>query len=256
MVIFPFLLFAKEKAKESLGKKAVKFETSLSQCLLLNAVTKYGEPVQNPKLNRYVNLVGNAIVKNTETKQESFSFVIIKSPEIFSFGTPSGIVVVSSALLRLLKNESGLACVLAREIALVIKKSGLKSIDRKAFVDVSTKKSKKAKRKANRKNYNSIISQLETSLFEKGFGVKKELSADKAGMRFAYIAGYNPNGLTDFLKSLKKKRNAKGKWLTAIPLDQRIKKARGFSGKYKDIEGIETSQPRFNKFAGMLSPKK
>ncbi len=63
MVLFPVMLLATENSKE----KAATFETSLSQCLVLNAVLKYGEPVQNPEINRYVNLVGNAIVKNTDT---------------------------------------------------------------------------------------------------------------------------------------------------------------------------------------------
>ncbi len=249
LVFVPFMVFANKPPE----KKPGGFELSLSQSILFDAIKKYGKPVQNVELNKYLNLVGNSIAKNTDPEIPPFSFVIIKSPEVFSFGTPARIIVISSQLLSSMKNESQLACVLGREIALVLKKSTLRSIDKSKLIDVKKKKSKKAKKKANKKNFKKIMKQLGSTLFAKGFGTKKELRGDKAGMRFAYITGYNPNGLYQLLKILEKDKTGKGKWFNAVPLNQRIKKCKNNLAKYKDLKGINNNKSRFNKYVSLLN---
>ncbi len=223
-----------------------KTEFSIGESLALEGFKRYGMPIPRKKrdIQKFVNLLGNALARNSGRSNIPYYFVIVNSPLYNAFACPGGIVFVSSALVKSLNDEAELACVLAHEIAHVKHKHALQSIKRaKLFegvgqITAATIKGDKGKK------FKNIIGGLQNVLFEKGLDKNMEYEADLSGMEIAYKTGYDPAGLIRVLKMLKKKEQGaqkKGSWFsTHPPLTDRIKRCKRKMAKYPDASTMAT----------------
>ena len=86
-------------------------------------------------------------------------------------------------------------------------------------------------------------------LFDKGLDQNMEFEADLSAMETAYRTGYDPNGLVEVLRELKRMEAAapkKGSWFsTHPPLSERIEKCNSRLKKYPDRAGLAELPDRF-----------
>ena len=236
----------------SSGEIDYESERTIGESLALEGFHRYGMPVDNQPLQKYVNLVGHAVARNSLRPGIPYRFVVVKSSLQNAFSCPGGIIFLSSELLNTLETEAQLACILAHEVAHVGHKHALKSIQRARFfqgvgkITAATMKGEKGEQ------FGAMIQDLESILFERGLDQNMEFEADLTGMETAYRTGYNPNGMVEVLTALKRLEagsQKKGSWFsTHPPLNQRIQKCKDQLGYYQDRENMAQLPGRFSSY--------
>lgn len=233
----------------SAGELDYQSEFAIGETLALEGFRRYGLPVKDSGVQKYVSLVGNAVARNSVRPNIPFYFVLVNSPIYNAFSCPGGIVFVSSALVRAMGDESQLAGVLAHEVAHVGHRHALQSVRRAKFFEGVAKITDAAMKGEKGKKFQEMIGTLQTVLFDKGLDQNMEYEADMSGMEIAYRTGYDPDGLIKTLEMLQEKeRTARkdGSWFsTHPPLSTRIAKCRERMKKYPDAASLATVRDRF-----------
>ncbi len=224
-------------------------ERVIGKSIALEGFKRYGLPFDDEAVQTYVNLVGQAVARNFKPPERAYNFVAVNSDLFNAFSCPGGIIFITSALIKNLQDESQLAGVLAHEVAHVNLKHALQSIRRAQFfkgigkITVATAKVEK------KEQYRTMISDLQTVLFDQGLDQSMEFEADRYGMEIAYRTGYQPAGFIKVLEILKQKESGaekKGTWFsTHPPLQERIRRCRLKLPNYPDAGSLATVEDRF-----------
>jgi len=247
------------QAAEGLGSiaqsaKGIDYESefTIGESLALEGFQRYGLPVEDKKLQEYVNIIGKAAAKNAIRPDIPYYFVVVQSPLYNAFACPGGIIFLSSRLVKSMNDEAELACVLAHEIGHVSHKHALQSIRRAKFFEGVGKIGTINMDSEEGEKYRSMIGDLQSVLFDKGLDKNMEFEADKAGMEFAYRTGYDPRGMIRVLEMLSANKNSathKGSWFsTHPPLDARLERCREHLGQYPDAAAMATVKDRFRTY--------
>ena len=233
----------------STGEINYKSELTIGESLALEGFGRYGMPVKDSSLQEYVNLVGMAVARNSIRPEIPYYFVVVKSPLQNAFACPGGIIFLSSGLLNTVQTEAQLAGVLAHEVAHVAHKHALKSIQRARFfkgvgtITAATMEGEKGKQ------FEDMIGGLENILFDKGLDKNMEFEADQSALETTYRTGYDPDGLVEVLKELKRieaSSTKKGSWFsTHPPLSERIGKCQTQLKNYPDRASLAELPDRF-----------
>jgi len=245
-----------KQAVEGLGSivqsaKGIDYETefTIGESLALEGFQRYGLPVEDKKLQDYVNTLGKAVAKNSLRPDIAYYFVVVQSPLYNAFACPGGIVFVSSQLVRSMDDEAELACVLAHEVGHVSHKHALHAIRRAKFFEGVGKIGTISMDSEEGRKYRSMIGDLQSVLFDKGLDKNMEFEADKAGMEFAYRTGYDPRGMIRVLEMLEANKDSatiKGSWFsTHPPVDARLERCRQHLALYRDASAMATVKDRF-----------
>jgi predicted Zn-dependent protease len=163
--------------------------------------------LDNDRVNRYVNMVGNAVALYSGRPELRFHFAVLDSADCNAFAAPGGYVFVTRGALDLMENEAQLAAVLGHEIAHITEKHIITELKIRGkddsvagglanLIGGSTDTFRKALEQA-----------LETAsdiLFSRGYKIKDEIEADQIGILMAAVAGYNPAALRNFLAGAKR----------------------------------------------------
>ena len=231
-------------------------EMAIGESLALEGFRRYGLSVKDAKLQKYVNLVGNSLGRNSERPEIPYYFVVVASPLYNAFACPGGIIFLSSTLMKHVRDESQLAGVLAHEVAHVSHKHALKTIKQAKFFEGVGKISEATMGGEEGQNFRDMIGSLETTLFEKGLDKNMEFEADSSGMEIAYRTGYNPEGLKKVLQMLQTKEksaNKAGSWFgTHPPLSARIASCRQKMKSFPDAAAMASVKKRFQSHAKRL----
>jgi predicted Zn-dependent protease len=224
-------------------------ERVIGESLALEGLQRFGKPVSNESLQQYVNLVGNAVAANSKRSTIPYQFAVLDSPIQNAFAAPGGVIFISKALLGVVENESELAAVLAHEVGHVAGKHAIKSIRRAQFLQgVGTITAANMKGNSG-KQFESMIGDLQSVLFDKGLDKEMEYEADAAAMETTYRTGYDPRAMINVLRKLKKieaSSEKKGSWFsTHPPLDGRIEKLEEQLKKYPDAAALAKVKDRF-----------
>ncbi len=227
-----------------------KSERTIGERLAVEGLRRYGMPVDNQKLQHYVNLVGLSVAMNSPRPDIPYRFVVLDSPVQNAFACPGGIIFVTSALVQTVQTEAQLAGILAHEVGHVALRHALKSIQRSQFfsgvgqITAATMKGDKGAQ------FESMIGDLQNTLFDKGLDQNMEYEADASAMETTYRTGYNPAGLMEVLLELKRieasSPDKKGSWFsTHPPLTSRIAKNQAQMRKYPDAAKLAVLADRF-----------
>jgi predicted Zn-dependent protease len=187
-------------------------EYYIGRAVAAQVLTRY-KPLNDPGLNGYAQKVAQAVALASDRPStfKGYHVQVLDSAEVNAFAAPGGFLFVTSGLLRLVKNEDELACVLAHEVAHVAKKHGLKTIQNSRLTSAFTILGSEAA-----KNYTpQQVSQLTTAfegavtdvvdkLVVNGYSRDKEYEADKFGAQYARSAHYDPGALKTFLARMDK----------------------------------------------------
>lgn len=182
---------------------------------------------RNSRLIDYLNKIGQTIALHSEkpTTFGGYHFALLDSSEINAFACPGGIVLITRGMLASVKSEDELAAVLAHEIAHVIHRDGIGAIQSSRWSEALLVIGSGAVREFGPKDTAKLISLFEGSIDDvvktlvvNGYGRDQENAADAAALGYLAAAGYDPQGLSGYLKRLEQAgRGSKGGILTTHP---------------------------------------
>jgi beta-barrel assembly-enhancing protease len=220
-------------------------------------------PYDNNAANQYLNLLGQtlALASDRPTTFIGYRFLILDSDEINAFAAPGGLIFVTRGLLRCCPTEDAVAAVLAHEIGHVAGKHGLRAIQQtritSALTSVAidqTKKYGSADLAELVGTFEDSISDITTTLIDRGYSRELEYDADNAAVKILKRAGYNPNGLVDMLKAMQTRLKPGGVDFAKThpaPVD-RIAQIQTVIGPYAPVQSPEARQQRFVQALGKI----
>ncbi len=181
------------------GKIDVPEEVAMGQSLAVRTFAGYGPPHSDAELQEYVASIGELVGLQSERPSLPYSFAVVTSDAPNALALPGGYVFVSTGLLRMLESESELAAILGHEIAHVAQKHGVEIVGRDRriarLVDFGALLEEEVA------EYREFIDRVYEKLTTEGYDRRYEVLADEAGTRYAWRAGYHPEGLLPFLQA-------------------------------------------------------
>lgn len=166
---------------------------------------RYGV-VQDPKVHRYVSLVGMAVAQATDHPDAQWTFIVLDTDAVNAFAAPGGFIHITRGALALIENEAELAGVLGHEIIHVTEKHTIRAIQKNKSIQMGADE----KLSGNAALLNRLVENVYLEIVEKGFGRGEELESDEKGLAAANKTGYAPQGLGHFLARLQQ-RNKESK---------------------------------------------
>lgn len=139
--------------------------------------------LDDEQLNEYVQSLGKKLLRGLPRRDFAYHFSIVDQMEPNAFALPGGHIYVSRGLLALANNVDELACVLGHEI--------VHSAQRHA-----------AQQQEVARNQNPISFPMSRAATLAAYGRDMEREADALGQRLCAAAGYDPMGMSTFMRSL------------------------------------------------------
>ncbi|MBL8036490.1 M48 family metallopeptidase [Nitrospira sp. CMX1] len=153
----------------------------------------------DPELNELVNRVGNRIAAVANKPEYQWEFAIIRDDRtINAFALPGGKVAVFTGILKITKNENGLATVIGHEVAHALQRHGAERYSRSILETIGQVGALAAGAAVGRPD--AAIAAM--SAYGVGvslpFGRKQESEADYIGLKLMAQAGYDPREAVPF----------------------------------------------------------
>ena len=161
---------------------------------------------QNLELVAYVNNVAQLIIESTEFYDLPISVLVVKSDEVLANATPIGVIVISEGFLKIIKDESELACLLGHEIAHVTLNHGSTEFEIRKPKFAADDAFAELEKELGGDEVETELDGFCDEMYERAIGGRKaeyEEKADHRGMIYARRAGYSANGMISLLKRLK-----------------------------------------------------
>lgn len=183
----------------------------------------------------------------TENKQQNqlkgyqWEFNLIKNDSVVNaFALPGGKVAVYSGLLPITRDKNGLAVVLSHEIAHAVARHGNERMSQQLVLQmggVALGEAIKQKPQETQSIYNMVYGLGAQVGILLPYSRNQELEADKLGLIFMAMAGYNPETAVPFWERMAKSGGAKPpEFLSTHPSDEtrirKIQKAIPLAMKY------------------------
>jgi predicted Zn-dependent protease len=214
---------------------------------------------RNARLTDYLNLIGQTIALHTNkpTTFGGYHFALLDSSEINAFACPGGMILITRGMLFSVKSEDELAAVLAHEIGHIIHRDGIAAIQSSRWSEALLVIGGNAAREFGPRETAQLVSLFEGSIDDvfktlvvNGYGRDQEKAADAAALGYLAAAGYDPQGLTGYLKRLEQAgKGSKGGILATHPgTDERLEHVR-----QSEMPAVDTSSlpKRSRRFADM-----
>ena len=173
----------------------------------------------DPALLKYVQSIGNRLAKYSPYQEVSYQLQIVDTEEPNAFALPGGYVYVSRGLLVLLNSEDELAGVIGHEIGHVAARHGVQRLTRAAPIGLVTGITSAAVGlvSSSLANVVSGTGSLLNSAILAPYSRGQENDADAIGQELAAKAGWDPEGITYFLNTLRRESARNGNESGGIP---------------------------------------
>jgi predicted Zn-dependent protease len=164
------------------------------------------EMVNDPLVQEYVDEVGGRIVGQAHDARFSYRFYIFKEEEPNAFAIPGGHIFISSGLIRMVDTEDELAGVIGHETGHCVLRHIDKAIDRSKRLSLLTLAAILAgaflsKNSTGGSALSAGAMAMAQSLMLK-HSRENEYEADHMGIQYMAEAGYDPQGIVNFLKKI------------------------------------------------------
>src|SRR5688572_27234569 len=179
--------------------------------------------VQDPELNRYINVLGDSIARLTSRRDLEWRFFIVDSREVNAFAVPGGFIYVNRGLIERTQRMNQLAGVLGHEIGHVVQRHSIKQMQQAQGANVGVTLACVLTRICESQAGQAAIQVGGTALFAK-FSRSDENEADVEGIRNVVRAGIHPNGVPEMFQILLNERSSNPSavqgWFATHPLEE------------------------------------
>jgi len=143
---------------------------------------------------------------SSEIKDYKWEFNLINSNEVNAWCMPGGKVVVYTGLLPISSDANGLAVVMGHEIAHAIAKHGSERMSQQLLIELGgmTLSAALENKPETTKNIFLTAYGVGSTLGSLAYSREHELEADKLGLFFMAMAGYDPNKAVAFWERMSK----------------------------------------------------
>jgi predicted Zn-dependent protease len=160
----------------------------------------------DPKLMKYVNLVGNVLAMNTNRPEIEFHFAILNTDEINGYAAPGGYIFITRGALAKMQDESELAGALAHEIGHVVEKHAVKELNIRGQ-DTSSVSGLAmligGSSESARMAFSQAVDKAMDLLFKDGYKREDEIQADRDAVLLCAFSGYDPSGLSRYFEKIR-----------------------------------------------------
>jgi predicted Zn-dependent protease len=147
----------------------------------------------------YFNNIGQRIVAVCDRKDIKYTFTVIESDDVNAFATPGGYVYIYTGLLRIMDNEAQLAAVTAHEISHIVARHSIKRLQQ--VLGIALLQEIVLGESSSEALQTAINIGLTVAL--QGYSRSNEREADKFGVYYMELAGFNPAGAVELFGHLK-----------------------------------------------------
>ncbi len=182
----------------------VKAEVIFGRELAARILGKY-QLYHDENLTSYLNKVGKGIAQYANRPEIEFRFAVIDTEMVNAFAAPGGYIFVTKGALKVMEDEAELAGVLAHEVAHVAEKHIVKELNIKAADDSSAVGFARViggGTDTMRGLFTQMVDKAVEILFEKGLKKQDEMDSDRISAMAIASAGYDPSGLSRYLKKI------------------------------------------------------
>jgi len=203
-------------------------EVNMGKNVHSEIIQKYKLSDDETKIER-LRKIGRRLAKVSDRQDYEYNLYLLKEDTINAFTTPGGNIYCFTGLYDKLETDDEIAAVLGHEMGHCAAKHAVKRIQATLGYNIISAliythlKIEEKKKKHIAYAANSIV-----NLIMLGYSREDEYMADRLGIKYMYLAGYDPEATIKALKMLKE--NSKGPQgpviLRSHPyLDERIKQA-------------------------------
>ncbi|MHA1113524.1 MAG: M48 family metalloprotease [Alphaproteobacteria bacterium] len=161
-------------------------------------LAEFGGEYDNPEIKAYVNRIGQALAKFTETPNQKFTFTVLDSAVVNAFALPGGYVYVSRGLLALAENEAEFASVVGHEIGHVVARHSAQRYSQAMLGGLGATLLGVVTGSGQVADLSSRLFQIHLRSYSRG----QEFEADTLGIRYMARAGYDVRDSAGFLAKL------------------------------------------------------
>jgi predicted Zn-dependent protease len=154
--------------------------------------------VKDPDVVDAVNRIGNSILQANGEDPQSFHFLVVKENIPNAFAVPGGYIFVFDGLLSRMNSVDELAGVLSHEIGHVKKDHFFKEDKKATLASIAGIVAALVTREPGA----AVAGALTAESLGLSFSREHEREADSIGLRYLNQAGYDPEGLYRFFKTL------------------------------------------------------
>ncbi len=178
----------------------------------MKAVNERFEMVDDPVVVRYVESLGNRIVKVLPAQPFQYRFFVINEPSYNAFAGPGGVVFINSGLIGAMDNEHELAGILGHEITHVYARHISDRIARSKKIGIVTLAglvsaiALGATGAGTAASAAVIGSMAAGKTMELSYTRDDEIQADQLGVEFLVKAGFNPQGLLTMMEKIRQRQ--------------------------------------------------
>jgi beta-barrel assembly-enhancing protease len=154
--------------------------------------------VNDATLQRYVEQMGQRIVRQTPMADRQWKFYVVQDPNINAFNAPGGLVYIYTGLIAQADNAAELAGVMAHEIAHGVARHGTQRLSQVYGLNVAASVLLGGDPGIAQQIAAQIVAGGAVASFSRG----QEREADQLGVRYMAAAGYDPEGMATLLEKL------------------------------------------------------
>jgi len=179
--------------------------------------------VQDPEINRYINVLGDSIAHLTSRGNLEWHFFVVDAQEVNAFAVPGGYVYVNRGLIQRADQMDELAGVLGHEIGHVVRRHTVKQMEKAQGANIGVTLACVLTSICNSQAAGAAINVAGGALFAR-FSRQDEAEADAEGFKNVVRAGISPVGMvTMFRKLLDERKSRPGaveSWFLTHPLEE------------------------------------
>ena len=221
-------------------------EISLGQQAFPRAIQQMGGEYTDLQLAEYVERVGNKLARVSQRPDLPYQFKVINDSTPNAFALPGGHIAISRGLLSALENEAQLAAVLGHELGHVTARHSVQAMQRSSLAGIGMAVL------SGQGGYGMVAQragQLAAGLLENTYSREQEREADRLGVDYLVLAGYNPQGAVQLQEYFYRKveQGAEPQWLAGLFRTHPFSKERmlglqGYIGERYPLAGNDASQ--------------
>lgn len=156
----------------------------------------------DPKLQAYVQRLGEALAAHSHRPQLVYRFAVLDSDVVNAFALPGGYIYVTRGIMGYLNSEAELAAVLGHELGHVTARHAVRRYTAAVAASIGAGILSAVVPELGTQSGQQLLDVIGAALLA-GYGRDQELEADRLGAQYLARAGYDPGAMIQVIALLK-----------------------------------------------------